>query len=434
MINNDLAQRSLKVTPGGIHSQRRQMSRPLSLVRAKGPHVWDSTGRQYIDLHSAYGAIILGHGDPNLIARVSRGLEALDLVGVGVSPAEVELSERLVAEVPCFDQVLLCNTGSEATLHAVRLARAVTGRSRVLKFQGAYHGTHDYLLSNTFPACIAQTGAPDPDPQAGVLASATEATLVCRYNDLESVRAVIDAYPDEVSAVFVEPYAHNIGGAAPVPGFLEGLREISTKIGALLVFDEVITGIRHSLGGWQAIASVTPDLSVLAKALGNGLPIAAIGGKREYMKRFNTELTGDVLYSGTFNGGGGPVAAALATIDALSDGSAHRRMASLGARMRQGLQSICKDAGVVANVSGFGSVFHIFFAPGFVRNQEDIARNDMELYVEFRRQMLLHGVLDSPNAQSLRSYLSASHTEEDIDMALEAARKSLSAALKELKR
>jgi glutamate-1-semialdehyde 2,1-aminomutase len=144
MANNDLFQRSLKVTPGGIHSQRRQMSQPLSLVRAKGPHVWDSTGKQYIDLHAAYGAIILGHGDPDVIARVSRGLETLDLVGVGVTPAEVELSERLVDEVPCFEQVLLCNTGSEGTLHAVRLARAVTGRSRVLKFQGAYHGTHDY--------------------------------------------------------------------------------------------------------------------------------------------------------------------------------------------------------------------------------------------------------------------------------------------------
>jgi glutamate-1-semialdehyde 2,1-aminomutase len=289
-------------------------------------------------------------------------------------------------------------------------------------------------LSNRFPACIKQTGAADPDPQAGVLACATEATLVCRYNDLESVKSVCEDHVGEIAAIFVEPYAHNTGGAAPGVGFLEGLRKISDKIGALLVFDEVITGIRHSLGGYQAISGVTPDVAVLAKALGNGLPIAAIGGKREFMEHFNTNVAGDVLYSGTFNGGGGPVGAALATIDALSDGKAHQRMASLGARMREGLQAICNDAGVVAHVSGFGSVIHIFFAPGLVVSQEDIARNDVELYTEFRRQMLLHGVLDSPNTQSLRSYISASHTAAHIDSALEAARSSLRAALDVLKR
>lgn len=434
MTDDELMQRSRKVSPGGIHSQRRQMSDPLSLVRAKGSRVWDSRGKQYVDFHCAYGAILLGHGVPELIARVSRGLETLDLVGVGVTPAEVELSERLVSEVPCFDQVLLCNTGSEATLHAVRLARAVTGRSRVLKFQGAYHGTHDYLLRNSFPACLRHADLEDPDPQAGILAAATEATLVCRYNDLESVDTVTENHAGEIAAIFVEPYAHNIGGAAPEPGFLEGLRKISDRIGALLVFDEVITGIRHSLGGYQALSGVTPDIATLAKALGNGLPIAAIGGKREYMQRFNTNLVGDVLYSGTFNGGGGPVAAALATIDALSDGKAHQRMASLGARMRQGLQAICNEAGVVAHVSGLGSVYHIFFAPGAVRNQEDIARNDVQLYTEFRRQMLMRGILESPNTQSLRSYITASHTEADIDSALQAARDSLQAARRALDR
>jgi glutamate-1-semialdehyde 2,1-aminomutase len=219
-----------------------------------------------------------------------------------------------------------------------------------------------------------------------------------------------------------------------MPGFLEGLRQISDKIGALLIFDEVITGIRHSLGGYQAISGVIPDIAVLAKALGNGLPIAAIGGKREFMQRFNTNRDGDVLYSGTFNGGGGPVGAALATIEALSDGSAHQRMASLGARMRQGLKGICDEAGVVANVSGFGSVYHIFFARGSVKSQEDIARNDVELYTEFRHQMLMRGVLESPNTQSLRSYISASHTGADIDRALAAARESLKAALRALRR
>jgi glutamate-1-semialdehyde 2,1-aminomutase len=361
-------------------------------------------------------------------------MEAVDLVGVGVTPGEVELSERLVAEVPCFDQVLLCNSGSEATLHAVRLARAVTGRWRVLKFQGCYHGTHDYLLSNAFPACLKEPGAVDPDPQAGVLPSATECTLVCRYNDLDSVRIVTEAYRNEICAIFVEPYAHNIGGAAPMPGFLEGLRRISREIGALLVFDEVITGIRHGLGGYQALSGITPDVATMAKALGNGLPIGAIGGKRDYMQHFNTDTAGDVLYSGTFNGGGGPVGAALATIDALADGSAYRHIAVLGARMRQGLQGIFRDAGLTAHVSGLGGVFHTFFAAGPVRNQEDISRNDVTLFTEFRRQMLLHGVLDNANTQAMRSCVSVCHTEADIDNALEAARKSVKAALLVLRR
>jgi glutamate-1-semialdehyde 2,1-aminomutase len=434
VLNKDLLLLSQKVTPGGIHSQRRQVDPPLSLVRAKGPHVWDSSGKQYIDFHAAFGAIILGHGDSRVVEGVRRGLEAVDLVGVGVTPAEVELSERLVAAVPCFDQVLLCNSGSEATLHAVRLARAVTGRSHVIKFQGAYHGTHDYLLRNSFPACLREAGAADPDPQAGVFASATEATLVCRYNDLESVRTVVDAYRERVCAIVVEPYGHNIGGAAPVPGFLEGLRTISSDIGALLVFDEVITGIRHGLGGYQAVSSVTPDVATLAKALGNGLPIGAIGGRREYMRRFNTDVAGDVLYSGTFNGGGGPVGAALGVIDALLDGTAYKHMASLAMRMREGLEGICKDAGVAAHISGFGGVFHTCFGPGPIKSQEDVSRNDLKLYQEFRRQMLARGVLDSGNPQTMRSAVSASHTAADIDTALEAARESLRAAVRVLGR
>lgn len=433
MTNNDIVQRSERVTPGGIHSQRRQTSQPLAIVRAKGAHVWDSTGKQYIDFQAAYGAIVLGHADPGVIARVKQGLESVDLVGMGVTPAEVELSERLVAEVPCFEQVLLCNSGTETTLHAVRLARGVTGRQRVIKFQGGYHGSHDYLLSNTFPPVIQKGSDADPD-RAGVLPAATEATLVCRYNDLESVRLVAEKYRGEICAVFVEPYAHNLGGAAPEPGFLEGLRKITTEIGALLVFDEVITGIRHGLGGYQAIAGVTPDVATFAKALGNGLPIGAVGGKREYMKHFNTDVSGDVQYSGTFNGGGGPVAAALATIDALSDGSAYKRMTSLGARMREGLETVCRDAGVVAHIGGFGGIFHTFFGAGPIRNQEDNARQDVELYTEFRRQMLINGVLDSPAAPPMRSHVSASHTEADIDNALELARKSLKSALQTLRR
>ena len=429
MYSDDHVERSLKVTPGGIHSQRRQTEPPLCIARASGSRVWDTDGTEYIDFHNAYGCIVLGHGDPRVREAVSAALDRLDLVGMGVTPAEVALSERLVANIPCFEQVLLCNTGSEATLHAVRLARGVTGRRRVLKFQGAYHGTHDYLLSNHLAPELSGGGT-EPDPQAGVLRAAVAATLVCRYNDLESVRTVVRAHGDDIAAIVVEPYGHNIGGAAPLPGFLEGLRQIADEIGALLIFDEVITGIRHGPGGFQRVCGVTPDVSTLAKALGNGLPIGAIGGKRAFMERFNTSTSGDVLYSGTFNGGGGPVAAALATIDALSEPGAYEHMAAMGARMRSGLAEILRAYDLDASVSGFGSVFHIMLGPGGpVVSQEDIARNDVALYSEFRRQMLSRGILDSAELQGLRSYVSLSHTEEDIDAALDAADASLQAAM-----
>jgi glutamate-1-semialdehyde 2,1-aminomutase len=422
-------ERSAKVTPGGIHSQRRQTDPPLCLTRAAGSHVWDATGKEYIDFHNAYGCMILGHGNERVAEAVKAALLRLDLVGLGVTPAEVELSEKLVANVPCFEQVLLCNSGSEATLHAVRIARGVTGRRRVIKFQGAYHGTHDYLLSNHLAPSVAGGGT-NPDPQAGVLREAVDATLVCRYNDLDSLATVVAEHGDEVAAIFVEPYGHNIGGAAPLPGFLDGLRRTADEIGAVLVFDEVITGIRHGLGGYQAVAGVTPDLTTLAKALANGLPIGAVGGKREYMEHFNTNPAGDVLYSGTFNGGGGPVAAALATLEILSEPGVYEHLTAIGDRMRSGLADVFASHDVPVTVTGFGSVFHVLFdGGGPVVSQEDISRNDVRLYSAFRREMLTNGVLDTPETQAMRSYVSLAHTDADVVAALDAADASITAAL-----
>jgi len=431
---DDYVQRSAQVTPGGIHSQRRQTTPRLCLVRAAGSHVWDATGKEYVDFHNAYGCMILGHGNARVAESVRAALMRLDLVGLGVTPAEVELSERLVANVPCFEQVLLCNSGSEATLHAVRLARGVTGRGRVIKFQGSYHGTHDYLLSNRLASGLSRGGV-EPDPQAGVLPEALDATLVCRYNDLDSLASVVAEHGDDVAAIFVEPYGHNVGGAAPRPGFLEGLRRTADAIGAMLVFDEVITGIRHGLGGYQAVAGVTPDVATLAKALGNGLPIAAVGGKREVMQHFNTNPVGDVLYSGTFNGGGGPVAAALTTLEILSEPGAYEHLAAIGDRMRAGLVDVFASRGVPVSVSGYGSVFHVLFdAGGPVVSQEDISRNDVALYSAFRREMLANGVLDTPETQAMRSYVSLAHTDADVELALAAADASIAAARAEARR
>lgn len=420
----------MQVTPGGVHSQRRQTNPPLAVASARGPYVWDSDGRKYIDFQAAYGCTIIGHGDRRIAEAIFRGYQEVDLTGVGVTAGEVELAERLVEHVPSMEQVLLCNTGSEATMHAVRLARGVTGRTKVVKFQGAYHGTHDYLLSNDLAPELNLEGGDDPDPQLGVLPAAVAETIVCRYNDLDSVSTIFDAYGDEVAAVFVEPYAHNIGGAAPQPGFLEGLRTVCDARGALLVFDEVITGIRHGLGGYQAIAGVTPDLTTMAKALANGVPVGAMGGRAEFMTAFNTGESGKVLYSGTFNGNGPAVRAALTTMDILSEPGAYEHIAKLGDRMRAGLETIFARAGVEAWFGGLNGVFHTMVGPGPVTCQDDLAKQDETLYFEYRRQMLLNGVLDSPNAQAMRSHITLSHSDTDIDNALAAAEKSITDALR----
>jgi glutamate-1-semialdehyde 2,1-aminomutase len=421
-----LFDRANRVIPGGVNTARRKISPPLCLARARGAYVEDLDGNQYVDYHAAYGAIFLGHCWPSVTQAVAEAADQLVLAGVGVTETEVRLAEKIVQHVPSAERVVFCGSGSEATYHALRLARAVTNRRYVLKFQGLYHGFHDYVLRNVMSEPD-RIGRRDPH-SAGMLAEAVDSTLVCRYNDLEDVRAAFAAHGEEIACVIVEPVAHNSPSILPDDGFLEGLREICADAGAVLVFDEVITGIRHDLGGYQAIAGVQPDLTCLAKALGNGYPIAAVAGSAELLERFNTTATGDVTFAGTYNGGSVAAAAALATIETIAREPVHEHVFALGERMRSGLREVAREKGIASVVSGYGSLYVMLFMDGELRSYDDVQRNDHELFVEYRRQLVRRGVLEMPENVG-RNHISYSHTEADIDLSLEAAREALAAAL-----
>jgi glutamate-1-semialdehyde 2,1-aminomutase len=261
-----------------------------------------------------------------------------------------------------------------------------------------------------------------------MLEAAIDATEVCRFNDLEDVRRVLDANPEQIAAVVIEPIGHNSPGILPEPGFLEGLRALCDETGALLVFDEVITGFRHHLGGFQALCGVLPDLTTLGKAMANGFPIAAIAGRREHMEHFNTNPDGDVHFGGTYNGNAVGVEAALATIEQLEREDVHGHVFRLGARMREGLAAIAEEAGVPAVVGGYGSLFVLCFMEGPLRSYEDVLRNDTELFLRYRRELVARGVFEMPESLG-RSHISAAHTDDDVDRSLAIAEEALRTAL-----
>jgi glutamate-1-semialdehyde 2,1-aminomutase len=419
-----MLQEAARHIPGGVNTCRRRSEPPICIRRGHGAYLEDVDGRRFIDYHAAYGAILLGHSYPSVDDRVAEAMSGGVLFGLGVTEAEVELARKITTHVPCADQVVVCGSGSEATYHAIRLARGVTGRDKIVKFQGCYNGFHDYVLRNVLsPADKVGKRAPE---SAGMLPAAVDATLVCRFNDLDDVTRTVERNP--VAAIILEPIAHNSPGILPRPEFLAGLRELCDREGIVLIFDEVITGFRHHVGGYQAIAGVTPDLTTLGKAIANGFPLAAIAGRRELMERYTTTWTGDVHFGGTFNGNAIGVTAAIATIECLEREPVHEHLFRLGERMRAGLREIASRAGIAATVAGFGSLFVLLFMDGPLDSYDDVLRNDNQLFVRYRRELIERGVLEMPESLG-RSHISYSHSDEDIDRSLEAAEESLRAAL-----
>jgi glutamate-1-semialdehyde 2,1-aminomutase len=421
-----LLERAMAVTPGGVNTARRKIDPPLCVKRGHGAYIEDVDGNRYIDYHAAYGAILLGHSHPAVNERVRAVMDDQVLFGVGVTEVEVEVAEKIVEHVPCAEQAAMCNSGSEATFHAIRLARAATGRPKILKFQGLYHGFHDYVLRNVMSA-PEKIGTRDP-VSAGMLDAAIDATIVCRYNDSDDVRAAFAREGEQIAAIIVEPIAHNSPSILPVDHFLQDLREICDEHGALLIFDEIITGFRHGLGGYQQICGVTPDLATFAKGLANGYPMAVVAGRRALLEQFNTTATGRVTFAGTYNGGALPMAAALATIETLEREPVHEHLFALGDRMREGLSAICEELGVPTIVSGYGSLYVMLFMEGPLRSYDDVVRNDHEFFVAYRKELVRRGVLEMPENIG-RNHIMYRHTEDDIDRSLEVAREALRATL-----
>jgi glutamate-1-semialdehyde 2,1-aminomutase len=427
-LAGDLAARARAVIPGGVNSAQRQIPGldDLVVVRTGGCSFEDSTGRVYTDYQSAFGPALLGHNDADVDRAFAEAARVVDLTGVGVTPIEVELAEKLVAVVPSLERVLLTVSGSAATFHALRLARAATGRRHIVKFQGGYHGWHDSVAMNVLSR-PERLGRRDPT-SAGILDEVLEATLIAPFNDLAAVSRLVDEHPDDVAALIVEPIAHSMGAMLPQPGFLEGLRELCSRRGIVLVFDEVITGFRHAVGGYQSICGVTPDLSAFGKAMANGYPIGALGGRADLMDEFSTNPGHPVLFAGTFNGHPACAAAALATIAKLEDEPVHEHIFALGDRVRHELAVLYERLGVPAVIAGFGSIFVPYFVPGPVSSYADLLANDADLFVGYRRALIEEGIFELP-LNLKRSHVSYAHAEHHVDELLAATERSVRSVL-----
>jgi len=423
---SDLAARAAAVIPGGVNSGQRRVPglEELVIAATSGATFTDGEGNVYTDYHAAFGPPLLGHNDPEVDAAVAATARSVGLMGVGVSEVEVELAERICELVPSAERVLLTETGSEATFHALRVARAATGRRHVIKFQGCYHGWHDSVAMNVI-SLPENVGRKDPLSK-GVLPEVIDATIVCRFNDAEDVERALAEH--DVAAIILEPIPHNIGTVLPKPGFLERLRELATAHGTVLVFDEVITGFRHGLGGFQAIAGVTPDLTTLGKAMGNGWPVSALAGKAELMEMFSTTPGRPAFFAGTFNGHPPTAAAALATIDKLQREPVHEHVFRLGERARQGLREVYARVGVPVWVSGFGSVFVTYFLEGEPSSYDDLLANDADLFVGYRSELMKHGIFELP-LNLKRSHFSYAHADDDVDRLLEATEAAVTTVL-----
>jgi glutamate-1-semialdehyde 2,1-aminomutase len=404
-----------ELIPGGVNSQLRNVVPHMVFKETRGAILVDADGNEYIDYQAAFGPPLLGHNHPEVNRRVAEALDGALLPGVGTTELEIEVARKIKQHVPSAEKVLLCNTGSEATYHAIRVARAATGRRKIIKFQGCYHGFHDYVLRNIISPPD-RIGKVDPG-SAGILPEVLEQTLVCTFNDLDDVERTLKAHRSDVAAIILEPIPHNIGCVLPKPGFLEGLRQLATTHGSVLIFDEVITGFRHHLGGYQAICGVTPDLTTLGKAIANGFPMAALCGKAELMDRFKTRTGGDTFFAGTFNGNAVGCAAALATIEILEREPVHEHTFRLGERLRKGLAEIHRRLGFRATVAGFGSVFLTYFMEGPIENYTDLLRNDEARFVEYRRKLIERGIFKMP-VNLKRNHVSYAHTDAHIDTTL----------------
>jgi glutamate-1-semialdehyde-2,1-aminomutase len=428
-VSRRLIESAERIIPGGVNSATRRIGGPMAWKSAHGATITDMDGGVYTDYHAAFGAILLGHGDERVNDAVTRAIADIDLVGLGTTELEVEAAQLIVDAIPSAEMVISTMSGSEATFQAIRLARGATARPYIVKFQGCFHGSYDALARNVI-------STPDlawkRDPNSsGILDDAVDHTLIAEFNDLASVEELFARHPEQIAAVILEPVPHNVGALLPEQAFLEGLREITRRHGSVLIFDEVITGFRHALGGYQEICGVTPDLTTFGKAMGNGFPVAGLAGSAEIMSNF-TPTGGTVMLAGTFNGNASSMAAAIATITVLKDPEVdfYGHVYRLGDRMRTGLQSIADDNGIAARITGIGSVFIPYFLDGEVRGYRDLLRNDDEAYATFHRRMIDKGSFMYPMSLK-RNHISLAHTEAHIDRTLAQAEEVLSAMARE---
>jgi len=412
---------ALRVIPGGVNSPVRAFrgvgGTPVFIARGQGCRLTDLDGNTYVDYVASWGPLILGHAAPQVVAAVQAAAEEGSSFGAPTL-RETRLAELIVEAVPSIEKVRMVNSGTEAVMSAIRLARAFTRRDAIVKFEGCYHGHADALLVAAGSGAMT-LGVPS---SPGVPADTVRHTLVLPYNDLDAVRELCAARGSEIAAIIVEPIAANMGLVPPKPGYLAGLREITKQHGILLIFDEVITGFRAAYGGAQALYGVTPDLTTLGKIIGGGLPVGAYGGRAETMDHMAP--VGATYQAGTLSGNPLAMAAGIATVEALRDGSVYKKINSLCEKVGQGIADAAHRAGLPIHCVGVQSMFCGFFCDGPVWSYADAKRCDTKRYADFFHGMLDRGFYFAPS-QFETAFVSGAHTEADIEATIEAAREVL---------
>jgi glutamate-1-semialdehyde 2,1-aminomutase len=407
-----------KLMPGGVSSPVRAFKsvggQPIVFDRVKGAYIWDVDGNQYIDYVGTWGPAICGHAHPDVISALHEALEKGTSFGAP-SALENVLAEMVIDAVPSIEMVRFVNSGTEACMAVLRLMRAFTGRDKIIKFEGCYHGHADMFLVKAGSG-VATLGLPD---SPGVPKSATSNTLTAPYNDLEAVKALFEENPEEIAGVILEPVVGNAGFIAPDAGFLEGLREITQEHGALLVFDEVMTGFRIAYGGAQEKFGITPDLTTLGKIIGGGLPVGAYGGRQEIMSM--VAPAGPVYQAGTLSGNPLAMTAGIKTLELLQKPGNYEDLDRITKKLADGLLQIAKETGHAACGGQISGMFGFFFTEGPVHNYEDAKKSDLVKFSRFHRGMLERGIYLAPS-QFEAGFTSLAHTDADIDQTLAAAR------------
>ena len=409
--------------PGGVNSPVRAFksvqSEPLFITHAKGSRLFDADGNSFIDYIGSWGPMILGHADPRITSEIEKAVQKGTSFGTPTE-GEIELAEMISDAVPSVEMVRLVNSGSEAAMGALRVARGFTGHDKIIKFEGCYHGSVDSLLVKAGSGATT-LGIPD---SPGVPQSFTEHTLSAPFNDLDAVIELTENFPDEIAAIVLEPVAGNMGMIPPEHGFLQGLRELCDREGILLIFDEVMTGFRVDFSGAQALFQVMPDLSIFGKVIGGGLPVGAYGGRREIM--LQVAPAGPVYQAGTLSGNPIAVSAGKTMLKILKEEDPYADLGRKTATLNEALSDAAKKKGIPLETCSMGGMFGFFFSEKKVRNYEDALKCNRDYFITFFREVLSRGIYLAPSPfESL--FLSSSHSEADLDQTIEAFQHGLAA-------
>ena len=424
VISARLFDEARRFIPGGVNSPVRAMKsvgmpHPLFIARGDGAHIWDADGNEFVDFVSSWGPMILGWGHPDVVARLHAQIDAGTSFGAPTE-LEVDLARLICGAVPSVELVRMVNSGTEATMSAVRVARGYTGREKVVKFIGCYHGHSDGFLAAAGSGVLTLSLPDSP----GVTRGTTADTLLVEYNDLEGLGELFEKRGAEIAALIVEPVAGNMGVVPPAPGFLEACRDLCTGHGAVLIFDEVITGFRVGWGGAQERFGVLPDLTTLGKIIGGGLPVGAFGGRREIME--TVAPLGTTYQAGTLSGNPLAMSAGIATLTALSEPGVYERLEALGRRVAEGLREAAESAGRPVTINRVGAMLTMFFHEGPVRSFADARHADTDAYAAYWRHMLESGVYLAPS-QFESAMISLALSDDDIERAASAARRFFAA-------